>query len=206
MCPQTGTPSAKVIVQGHRPWRGRAMSEEPRVNGKRLSLPGTQSHLHHNHSPGLPEGPRPSMFSAWGRPKYSVHLTNTDRAPTVCWAHSHSGINSVLSPWTLPPRRVQSTESPPPLSVPSLPVPMVGPHVRRPCQRSPDRQPQVIGPWLPIRMTTHPSSHFTEGAGGIHCTQSGQLRGQPPEASCHHSRQGPLTCEAAVGLLLLVPS
>lgn len=118
VCPQTGTPSAKVIVQGHRPWRGRAMSEEPRVNGKRLSLPGTQSHLHHNHSPGLPEGPRPSMFSAWGRPKYSVHLTNTDRAPTVCWAHSHSGINSVLSPWTLPPRRVQSTESPPPLVSP----------------------------------------------------------------------------------------
>lgn len=97
------------------------MSGELGVNGKRLSLPGTQSHLHHNHSPGLPEGPRPSTFSAWGRPKYSVRLTNTVRAPTVCWAHSHSGINSVLSPQTLPPRRVQSRV-----------LPLVSPHYLAP--------------------------------------------------------------------------
>ena len=65
------------------------MNGELRVNGKRLSLPDTQSHLHHNRGSGLPEGPRPSRFSAWGRPKYSVRLTNADRAPTVCWAVSY---------------------------------------------------------------------------------------------------------------------
>lgn len=142
LCPQTGAPSAKVIVKGHKPWRGRAVGGELGVNGKRLSLPGTRSHLHHNHSPGLPEGPRPSTLSAWGRPKYSVRLTNTDEH-LLCAGHT----TIVESTVSYPHRHYHPEEyrQSPPLSVPSLPGPMVGHHVE-PCQRSPDHQPQVIWP------------------------------------------------------------
>ena len=84
-----------------------------------------------------------STFSPWGRPNLGVHSTNTNGAPTVCWAQGHSEASKgpVLMEFTIL-KRTKSRVLPP--YVPSL-----GPCGRR----------QIIGPRL---LTAHQHCHLSE--------------------------------------------
>ena len=142
----------------------------------RLDSPfqGCQSPLHHDHRPGLPEGSMALHIQAL-RQALSWWLFN--RAPTVYWAHGHSGATRFLSS-ECTAQRVQRTES---FSLGHFITdhpqwdPVAGDRVR-----SPDPGPQVLA----AHQDCHPSkpvSHRT-GRWGSTVTQSwGAEQGQPPE-------------------------
>lgn len=121
MCPQTGTPSAEVIAQGHRPWRGRTMKLG--VAGID-SLPGSWSYLGHDHGPGLPEGPGPPRSV----PRAGPSTVSPQQILTeLLLCAGHTAIMEATESCPHGHYHLEEYKAPsPPLRVPSLPIPHGG--------------------------------------------------------------------------------